>query len=98
MESDNAFNILALDGGGIRGVYGAYVLARLEDTLSAPVRERFDLIAGTSTGVDPGGRGIDEHPHGDSGRPVRESSQPHLQQEEVQPLPLHTEPLLNAPP
>ena len=32
------------------GVYGAYVLARLEDTLSAPVRERFDLIAGTSTG------------------------------------------------
>ena len=50
MESDNAFNILALDGGGIRGVYGAYVLARLEDTLSAPVRERFDLIAGTSTG------------------------------------------------
>ena len=50
MRSDDAFNILALDGGGIRGVYGAHVLAKLEDTLSAPVRERFDLIAGTSTG------------------------------------------------
>ena len=50
MRSDDAFNILTLDGGGIRGVYGAHVLARLEDTLGAPVRERFDLIAGTSTG------------------------------------------------
>ena len=48
MRSDDAFNILALDGGGIRGVYGAHVLARLEDTLRAPVRERFDLIAGTT--------------------------------------------------
>ena len=50
MRGDDAFNILALDGGGIRGVYGAHVLARLEDTLGSPVRERFDLIAGTSTG------------------------------------------------
>ena len=50
MRSEDAFNILALDGGGIRGVYGAHVLARLEDTLGSPVRERFDLIAGTSTG------------------------------------------------
>ncbi len=50
MRSDDEFNILALDGGGIRGVYGAHVLARLEDTLSVPVGERFDLITGTSTG------------------------------------------------
>ena len=50
MRSDEAFHILALDGGGIRGVYAAYVLARLEDTLGVPVRECFDLIAGTSTG------------------------------------------------
>ena len=78
MRGDDAFNILALDGGGIRGVYGAHVLARLEDTLGSPVRERFDLIAGTSTGVHPGGRGIDEHPHGDPGGPVREPGRPHL--------------------
>ena len=44
MRSDDAFNILALDGGGIRGVYGAHVLARLEDTLGAPVRERSYMI------------------------------------------------------
>ena len=50
MQSDDAFNILALDGGGIRGIYAAHVLARLEDNLGLPVRERFDLIAGTSTG------------------------------------------------
>ena len=47
---NDAFNILALDGGGARGIYAAHALARLEDTLGAPVREHFDLIAGTSTG------------------------------------------------
>lgn len=50
MRSDNTFNILALDGGGVRGIYAAQVLARLENILGVPVRERFDLIAGTSTG------------------------------------------------
>ena len=33
MRSGDAFNILTLDGGGIRGIYAAHVLARLEDTL-----------------------------------------------------------------
>ena len=50
MRHGDSFNILALDGGGIRGIYAAHVLARLEDTLGAPVHERFDLIAGTSAG------------------------------------------------
>lgn len=50
MGNDNVFNILALDGGGIRGIYGAHILAKLENTLGTPIRERFDLIAGTSTG------------------------------------------------
>ena len=50
MRSDDAFNILSIDGGGIRGVYATHVLARLEDALASPVGERFDLIAGTSTG------------------------------------------------
>ena len=50
MAQDSAFNILALDGGGTRGVYSAQVLASIEQETGAPVREHFDLIAGTSTG------------------------------------------------
>ena len=45
------FRILALSGGGARGVFQAQFLARLEDELGAPIRERFDLIAATSTGA-----------------------------------------------
>ena len=50
MVQDNAFNILALDGGGTRGVYSAQVLSCIEQETGAPAREHFDLIAGTSTG------------------------------------------------
>ena len=50
MDTDENFYILALDGGGARGIYPAHVLARLERELSKPIRECFDLIAGTSTG------------------------------------------------
>jgi uncharacterized protein len=42
--------ILSIDGGGIRGVIPALVLARLEERLGAPLATYFDLIAGTSTG------------------------------------------------
>ena len=44
------YRILALDGGGIRGVMTAYWLARLEKKLRAPCADHFDLVAGTSTG------------------------------------------------
>lgn len=44
------FQILALDGGGIRGLYSAAVLAKLEDKLGVRIVEHFDLITGTSTG------------------------------------------------
>jgi patatin-like phospholipase/acyl hydrolase len=44
------FKILSLDGGGIRGVFPAAFLAKLEEHLDAPVGSYFDLIAGTSTG------------------------------------------------
>ena len=50
MENEENFYILALDGGGARGIYPAHILARLEHTLSRPIGECFDLIAGTSTG------------------------------------------------
>jgi predicted acylesterase/phospholipase RssA len=44
------FRILALDGGGIRGIIPAMVLAELERRTRRPIAELFDLIAGTSTG------------------------------------------------
>lgn len=42
--------ILSIDGGGIKGVFAASFLASLEDSIGSPVRDHFDLIAGTSTG------------------------------------------------
>jgi patatin-like phospholipase/acyl hydrolase len=44
------FQILSLDGGGLRGMFSAAVLARLEEDLDIRVVDHFDLIAGTSTG------------------------------------------------
>lgn len=41
---------LAIDGGGIRGVYAAHVLERLQATFSLSFHEHFEIIAGTSTG------------------------------------------------
>lgn len=48
---DKTFRILALDGGGARGIYSARVLARAEEAICAPIRDCFDLIAGTSAGA-----------------------------------------------
>jgi patatin-like phospholipase/acyl hydrolase len=44
------FQILTLDGGGIRGLFAAAVLAAIEDDLRIKIIDHFDLIAGTSTG------------------------------------------------
>ena len=50
MTEDGTFHILSLDGGGARGIYPAQILASIEKTGGSAVRDRFDLIAGTSTG------------------------------------------------
>jgi patatin-like phospholipase/acyl hydrolase len=42
--------LLSIDGGGIRGIIPALVLAEMEMQTNKPVCEHFDLIAGTSTG------------------------------------------------
>ena len=46
----NTVRILSIDGGGIRGIIPAVVLARLERQTGQPVADLFDLVAGTSTG------------------------------------------------
>jgi patatin-like phospholipase/acyl hydrolase len=42
--------ILAIDGGGIRGLIPALVLAEVEERTGRAIADCFDLIAGTSTG------------------------------------------------
>jgi uncharacterized protein len=51
-DTDRVFRILAIDGGGIRGIFPAAVLAGLEERYlcGRSVADYFDLIAGTSTG------------------------------------------------
>jgi patatin-like phospholipase/acyl hydrolase len=46
----NTFKVLSIDGGGIRGIIPAMVLARIEKLTGRPIAEMFDMIAGTSTG------------------------------------------------
>ena len=42
--------LLAIDGGGIRGIYAGHVLERIQDAFQLEFHRDFDLIAGTSTG------------------------------------------------
>jgi len=44
------FHILALSGGGYRGLYTATVLKALEQSFGVPISKKFDLICGTSVG------------------------------------------------
>jgi uncharacterized protein len=46
----NRFQILSIDGGGIKGIFSAAVLAHLENDLKINILNNFDLIVGTSTG------------------------------------------------
>jgi hypothetical protein len=47
---DPHYRILSIDGGGIRGVFPAAFLAKIEEYVGSPIASYFDLIAGTSTG------------------------------------------------
>ena len=45
-----SYRILSIDGGGIKGVFPAALLAAVEKTLPEPIGSYFDLMVGTSTG------------------------------------------------
>lgn len=50
MSNDGPIKILSIDGGGIRGIIPALVLAEIERETGRAACDLFDLIAGTSTG------------------------------------------------
>ncbi|GAB5388158.1 MAG: patatin-like phospholipase family protein [Alphaproteobacteria bacterium] len=49
-KSTKVFKVLAIDGGGIRGLVPARVLEEIEARTGKPIAEMFDMVAGTSTG------------------------------------------------
>ena len=49
-KSKPKYKILSIDGGGIRAIIPAIILAEIEKRTQKPIFSLFDLIAGTSTG------------------------------------------------
>ena len=43
--------VLSIDGGGVRGLVPALILAEIERRTGRPIYEHFDLVVGTSTGA-----------------------------------------------
>ena len=62
MKNADTFHILALDGGGTRGIYTAQLLAKIEQAFGLRIRTCFDLIAGTSTGAIIAGAAVSDIP------------------------------------
>ena len=77
MENTDTFNILALDGGGTRGIYTAQLLARIEQAFGIRIKTCFDLIAGTSTGAIIAGAAVSDIPMTDTVE-LFETETPHI--------------------
>lgn len=50
IKNANSFHILALSGGGFKGLFTAVILEKLEEAFGCPIAKKFDLLAGTSIG------------------------------------------------
>ena len=62
MAKTDTFHILALDGGGTRGIYTAQLLAEIERAFGRRIKTCFDLVAGTSTGAIIAGAAVSDIP------------------------------------
>ena len=62
MNNTDTFHILALDGGGTRGIYTAQLLSKIEQAFEIQIKTCFDLIAGTSTGAIIAGAAVSDIP------------------------------------
>jgi uncharacterized protein len=49
-KTTSGLRLLSLDGGGMKGIFAAAILACLEEDLDISVVDHFDLVTGTSTG------------------------------------------------
>lgn len=47
---NKSFKILAIDGGGIKGLYSSKIIEHLEEQFNCHISDYFDMICGTSTG------------------------------------------------
>lgn len=50
MRSVSDYRVLSLDGGGMRGIFTASVIATIEEDIGGRLADHLDLIVGTSTG------------------------------------------------
>src|SRR5260221_774600 len=46
----STFNILSIDGGGLRGIIPLRILQKIEELTGKRIQDCFDLVSGTSTG------------------------------------------------
>ena len=77
MGNPGTFHILALDGGGTRGMYTAHILAKIEQAFQTRIRNCFNLIAGTSTGAIIAGAAVSDIPMTDIAQ-LFETEAPHI--------------------
>ena len=77
MDNTDIFHILALDGGGTRGIYTAQLLAKIEEVFQRRIKNCFDLIAGTSTGAIIAGAAATDIPMADIVQ-LFETEAPHI--------------------
>ncbi len=50
-KKQKKYRILSIDGGGMKGVFTAFALWKLEEEYDIKIKDHFDMIVGTSTGA-----------------------------------------------